>query len=114
MTSSPAAGLLVLAFDEGIELPPVDPPHPAAPYLDRRQVPGADEGIGLRNADVEVRRNVFEGEEPGFTAWLQGVVAGGAARPRHDITLAKLALFCVCLSIVPCVCCRSSLLVGSV
>jgi hypothetical protein len=91
MTSSPVAGLFVLALDKGIELPTVHAPHTAAPELDGGEVTRSDEGVGLRNADAEVRRHVVERKETGFDPWLHPVIIRGVTRPRHDGTLAKLA-----------------------
>jgi tight adherence protein C len=47
------------SFDIGLELLPVDPPHPPAPDLDRRQAPTPHEGVHLRNAHVQIGRDVF-------------------------------------------------------
>ena len=63
MRLSPCLGLLVKLLDVCLELLPVDPPHAAAPDLDRRELSGADEGVHLRNAHAQVGGHVIEREE---------------------------------------------------
>lgn len=62
----PGLSLLVHPLDVGLELSPVDAPDPASTEFDGRKIPRSDERIDLGHADVEIGRNIFEGQESGF------------------------------------------------
>lgn len=62
MGLGPLGGLLLEAFEPGVELVLVDPPEAAAPDLDGGELAGADQGVDLGGADVEVGGEVVEGE----------------------------------------------------
>lgn len=54
---------LMKPFDVGLELRAINPPHAAAPDLDRGEVSRADESVDLRPADVQEIRYIFEGHK---------------------------------------------------
>jgi hypothetical protein len=66
MLFSPRLGLLVKFLDVGLELLPVDSPHPAPPDLYRRQIARTDQRVHLRNADAQIGGYVLEREEAGL------------------------------------------------
>ena len=66
MRLRPRLGLLVESLEVGLELRPIYAPNPTAAKLDSRKVSGSNERVDLRHADVQVRRNVLEGQEPGL------------------------------------------------
>jgi len=63
MSARPLLGLLVEPFDVRLELLLVDAPHAAAPDLDGRQGPRANQRVGLRDADVQEGGYVVERQE---------------------------------------------------
>jgi hypothetical protein len=59
MFLSPDLGLVVEPLDKGLELSSVYSPYTPAPDLYGRELAGANEGVSLRHADVEVDRDVL-------------------------------------------------------
>jgi hypothetical protein len=80
---SPLLGLLLQPFDIGVELATVDPPYPPATKLDPRQLTGSHERVGLRSADVQVRRDVLESEEAGFDTRGPATILSGFLHSRN-------------------------------
>ena len=68
MIAGPLLRVLMQSLQVGIELPPVHPPDPSAPDLDRGQITRADQGVDLWNAHAQVGRNVLQGHEARFYA----------------------------------------------
>ncbi len=66
MRLRPRLGLLVESLEVALELRPICTPNPTAAKLDSRKVSGSNKRVDLRHADVQVRRNVLEGQEPGL------------------------------------------------
>ena len=66
MRLSPRLGLLVESLDVALELLTVDPPHAAAADLDGRQLSRPDQGVHLRHAHAQIRRDVLQREEAGL------------------------------------------------
>jgi hypothetical protein len=87
MRFRPFMSLLVEAFDVGLELRLVDPPHASAPDLDGRKLAGANERVDLRNAHAQVGRDVLEREE----TRLDGRPVPAASRAGFRAHLAKIA-----------------------
>ena len=63
MAGSPLPGLLVKPFDIALELLAVHSPHTPSPDLHRGEVAGADQGVHLGDAHVEVASYVLERHE---------------------------------------------------
>lgn len=66
MLSSPRLRFLVKALHVCLELVTVDAPDASAADLDRRQLPGPNQRIDLRNAHAQVGRDVLERQESGL------------------------------------------------
>src|SRR5688572_26421215 len=69
MLLSPSLRFFMQPLEVGVQLVAIDPPDPSAPKLYGRKAPRADQGVHLRNAHAEVRRNIFEREEPRLESW---------------------------------------------
>ena len=91
MRLGPGLGFLVEPLDIGFQLLAVDPPHTSSPQLDARKVTGADECVGLRNAHIQVRGDVFEGQEPGLDPRSVWCTLG--AHVSHDSTVTCRSLY---------------------
>lgn len=96
MRLGPGLGFLVEPLDIGLQLIAVDPPHTSSPQLDARKITGANERVGLRNAHIQVRGDVFESQEPGLGLrsawWTLGLCALGA-HVSHDSTVTCRSLY---------------------
>lgn len=77
MRLSRRARALVKTIDVCIEPLSVDPPDPASPDLDGRQLAGADERVDLRHADIEESRHVGESKESGLGNGPVSIFAAG-------------------------------------
>lgn len=66
MRLGPRLGLFMESLQVGLELCPIYAPDPSSAKLDGGKVPGPYESVNLGHADVQVRRNVLEGQEPGL------------------------------------------------
>ena len=83
MLLGPLFRLLVKPLDVGLELPPVDPPHAAAPDLDRGEIARSHQGVDLRDAHGQIGGHVLEREEAG----LYRRPLGGVVLLRHRVKL---------------------------
>ena len=102
---SPRFCLFVKSLDVGLELAAVNAPHPATTELDSRKVTRSYECVDLRDADVQVCRNVLKRQEARFydrsrTATVIGL--GRTGHPRNDSTrCCRIPVFgsvCRCLT----------------
>lgn len=62
----PLLGFFVESLDVGLELVPIDPPHPSPADLDGGKIAGSHQGIDLRHAHAQVSGHVVEREEARF------------------------------------------------
>ncbi len=62
----PTLGGVVESIDVLLELPASHSPYTPAADLDGRKLAGTDQRIDLCGADVQVGRNILQGQEPGF------------------------------------------------
>lgn len=74
MLLSEGTRALVKTVDVGIELLSVDPPDTSPTDLDRGQLPRTNERVDLRHADVEIGRDILEGEEPRFVHCVAALI----------------------------------------
>lgn len=91
MRPSPLLRLAVQSLDISLELFAIDPPDTSTTDLDRRQHARSDEGVHLRNADVEIDRYVL------IVLMTSGLVVAiwAVARDRLiDIVSAALSTVC--------------------
>jgi hypothetical protein len=92
----PRLRLLMQPIHVRLELVSVYAPDASPPQFDRRQLPRSHQRVDLRDADVEVDRDILESEEArlddGPRRALIAVLARGGCGGPHEATIAPGAV----------------------